>query len=249
MKQKFWEMPLDVQSWCDSPNRIGMGFAERGLYLEMLMYQWKEGSIPADAAHIAIACGGQVDEVRSLLTAVLPNFKKVSGNRLVNTRLEEIREAKLLARAAQQAGGRKGGLKGTLKGSSKGSLKGTLRQPQAIVTRSIVGSKSSNSENPTRSVSGGVGLEGGDYPDWFSALVTEHADCGGSCRNQQLAVQLAISLPVDGEALLADHRAKWQPVYRGGRLAPDLENWLRDWTPDAVIVPPKNSNGLDWGDV
>jgi len=72
-----------------------MTLPERGLYFEMLNYQWKEGFVPDDQQAVAAHCGVPVSEVRRIWTSVRGHFSVLKNGTLRNTRMETIRRLKI----------------------------------------------------------------------------------------------------------------------------------------------------------
>lgn len=88
-------MPWQVEAWITSPTRLKMTLAERGLYFEMLNYQWKEGFVPDDQQAVAAHCGVPIAEVRRIWPAVRGHFSVLKNGTLRNTRMETIRRLKI----------------------------------------------------------------------------------------------------------------------------------------------------------
>lgn len=108
MAKKFWELPIDVPTWQKSLFRLKSSLAARGLFLEMLMYQWQEGEVPADAEVISRIAAAPLNEVKKLLPLVEKKFER-REDVLVNAKMEEIRNGKQKRRKASARNGRLGG--------------------------------------------------------------------------------------------------------------------------------------------
>ena len=80
-----------VKDWRSSRSVQRMSFKERGMYLEMLLEQWDEGSLPDDAAAVCQIIGGMLSDWQKAWATLRPNFLPTDG-RLVNQRLEQERD-------------------------------------------------------------------------------------------------------------------------------------------------------------
>jgi uncharacterized protein YdaU (DUF1376 family) len=102
-------MPFYAQDWREDEAVGLLALDERGLYVECLLHQWIEGSLPDDAKAIARLVRARPAAVRRCWPAVRAHFRVRTDGRLVNDRLEEIRgeqlgrEAKRSAAAAKAA--------------------------------------------------------------------------------------------------------------------------------------------------
>jgi Arc/MetJ-type ribon-helix-helix transcriptional regulator len=105
--KKFWEEPFDCQRWWTSPTRAAMNLAARGLYRELLDYQWMEGSVPDNPATVAALLGRPVDEILSVWEQVRGHFSKLKNGTLRNARMEKIRRVKTGTYASRSDIGRK----------------------------------------------------------------------------------------------------------------------------------------------
>ncbi len=99
--------PFYPADWLLSPTVRGMSLEARGLYLELLCWQWRDGSIPQDVSAICAVTGGSPEVASECLRA----FPSVNGRCRKNKRLEGIREEQKSKRAKRVAAGRLGGLK------------------------------------------------------------------------------------------------------------------------------------------
>ena len=80
-----------VKDWRSSRSVQRMSFKERGMYFEMLLEQWDEGSLPDDAVAVCQIIGGTLSDWQKAWATLRPNFLPTDG-RLVNQRLEMERE-------------------------------------------------------------------------------------------------------------------------------------------------------------
>jgi uncharacterized protein YdaU (DUF1376 family) len=87
-----------------------MTLEEEGIYIRLLAYCWREGSIPADVESLARLCK---DADRALMTRPMACFlasKKETG-RLIHPRLEEERKKQKFYRDSRASIGRVGGIR------------------------------------------------------------------------------------------------------------------------------------------
>lgn len=91
---------------------MAMTPAERGVYIQLLAIQWREGSIPAHKGTLYRLAGLQYpDDEMEILDSVLCKFESLPGSpdRLVNGRLERERQEAEAISAANSLNGRRGG--------------------------------------------------------------------------------------------------------------------------------------------
>lgn len=157
MADRFPWFPFYVDDWLNDERVRMMSFEERGAYLELLCFQWREGSIPSDSQGIASLLGVNVEFVKSLMDTVLKCFTKSEG-RLVNSRLEIERKKQRAKHRKVVAAGRKGG-----KAKAAKALDGTNRSSEAkaaLEHRSTIQSQSqSQSQNKKKRQSQRVSTE------------------------------------------------------------------------------------------
>lgn len=101
-------MPLYVRDWLASPTRIEMTLAERAGYLELLFYQWDEGSVPADPVKLAARLGVSVEEWLTVAPKILAQFRLRNG-RLKNKVCSILRRSFLDRSRTLSERGRRGG--------------------------------------------------------------------------------------------------------------------------------------------
>jgi len=81
--------PLEIDAW-DTDERVRrLSYAERGVYITLLCWQWREGSVPADAKVVAKALGAS----RRLVARVLELGFISDGTedqRLINRKLAQV---------------------------------------------------------------------------------------------------------------------------------------------------------------
>jgi len=79
--------PFYAADWLTDPDVRAMTYAERGLYLECLCMQWREGSIPSDVKRLARITGAPA----KLLHRILGKFEPSRDGELQNARMEKVR--------------------------------------------------------------------------------------------------------------------------------------------------------------
>jgi len=92
--------------WLSDEKVISMSMAGEGVYVHLLCYCWREGSIPADRSAIGLLCKGYngpgIDEA---LTCFVPSRKR---GRLINKRVESERRKQESFRKLKQDAGLRG---------------------------------------------------------------------------------------------------------------------------------------------
>lgn len=83
---------LYVKEWRSSRNVMRMSFAERGMYLEMLLEQWESMSLPDSPSSIADIIGGKVGDWTKAWPTLMRCFVSLGDGRIVNLRLEKERD-------------------------------------------------------------------------------------------------------------------------------------------------------------
>lgn len=94
-----------VKEWRSSRSVLRMTFAQRGMYLEMLLEQWENLTLPDSAREVAELLGGTVEEWEVAWPALRRKFDLVAEGRIQNARLEVVRkEQRRYKRAATKGG-------------------------------------------------------------------------------------------------------------------------------------------------
>ncbi len=101
MAKRLQWFPFYGDDWLLSPTVRKMTWEHRGVYLELLCWQWRDGSLPADPETLARMIGATPEAVLEILDA----FPLVNASHRANRRLESIRkEQKSLSRKRSKAG-------------------------------------------------------------------------------------------------------------------------------------------------
>lgn len=101
---------FETAAWRGSRRVQQMTFAERGMYLELLVEQWEHGAVPATAGECAALLGGDVDEWRDAWPKLAACFEvRKRDGRLANARLARDRREREEYYASQRENGRRGG--------------------------------------------------------------------------------------------------------------------------------------------
>ena len=125
---------------------VMMTLAQEGAYRRLLDHQWLHGSIPAALADLAKLCKGQsVPAMRKLWEGVEPCFVPLVSDpgRLVNPKLERIRQEAAEYRANQQRAGRLGGIK------TQAALKQASSEPSSPAQAAVKLASPSPSPSPS----------------------------------------------------------------------------------------------------
>lgn len=100
-----------VREWRSSRAVLRMSFAERGMYLEMLLEQWEKKSLPDNPDECAELIGGTPEEWRAAWPTLRRKFVTDLAGRIYNVRLERVREELYRFKAIAQESGTRGGKK------------------------------------------------------------------------------------------------------------------------------------------
>lgn len=100
-------LPLYVRDWRSDPQVAFLEWAERALYLDMLMLSWELGPLPNDARKILRALGAPHAE--DAVMSILRTFFSQSDHGWTNPRLESERARTEKLVAANSARGRRSG--------------------------------------------------------------------------------------------------------------------------------------------
>jgi uncharacterized protein YdaU (DUF1376 family) len=94
--------PFYAADWLADEKVQLMTAEQRGAYIHLLAYQWREGSVPADPLHLAQLAAASPDAIQVLIAQDLfPLFgRRDRGQRRRNSRLERVRKE-------QELGGKK----------------------------------------------------------------------------------------------------------------------------------------------
>jgi uncharacterized protein YdaU (DUF1376 family) len=124
--------PFNVVAWLTSETARCMGNAARGVYIDLLARQWRDGSIPADVARLARLCGETADSFAAIWEEVGLCFTELDGDssRLINLRLEQDRTEQDQARIQKSEAGKRGMAKRWAK-STTGSQAESASEPIA----------------------------------------------------------------------------------------------------------------------
>jgi uncharacterized protein YdaU (DUF1376 family) len=89
-------------------NVVMMGMAERGVYITLMSYCWREGTIPADVVRLSRFCNLDEQTMAPLWTVVQVCFEQSAedASRLVHPRLETERAKQAAWREKSALGGR-----------------------------------------------------------------------------------------------------------------------------------------------
>lgn len=102
-----------VKDWLSDDKRVEMSLAQRGIWVDLMAYQWNNGSVPVDAAGVAKVVGCSASEIEPHWTGpLLAAFPLANGGtRRQNPRLEEQRVEVEARRKLRSAAGKTGARK------------------------------------------------------------------------------------------------------------------------------------------
>ncbi len=98
-------LPFDVDAWDTDECVRRMSYAERGVYITLLCWQWREGSVPDDAKSVAKALGCSMPLVRHVLDKAFIS-DGTGEQRLVNRHLAEVYAGQLARSKHASAAGK-----------------------------------------------------------------------------------------------------------------------------------------------
>jgi uncharacterized protein YdaU (DUF1376 family) len=103
-------LPLYVDDWLNSESVSLMSFEAQGVYIRLLCYQWRNGSIPSDLSKVARLAGIPIADLGRVWDEVGPMFWEVD-NTLANPRLANERTRQMERYEAKSQGGKQGNAK------------------------------------------------------------------------------------------------------------------------------------------
>jgi len=106
-KKERLSFMFDAVAWSTDPNVMAMDCASRGLYLELLIQQWINGSIPKDPRKIIKAIDPQKFLTKEDVADVIDLFVDDGEGGLQNLRLEKDRKRLQTYRSKQSDRGKK----------------------------------------------------------------------------------------------------------------------------------------------
>lgn len=83
--------PFYIDDWETDERVRALTYEERGVYLAMLCWQWREGTIPERPKDVTVTLRARPATVTKLLRSFFRDDGTQSG-RVVNMRLEQVRE-------------------------------------------------------------------------------------------------------------------------------------------------------------
>lgn len=242
MKPKLPWMPVVVDDWLTSPTRLKMTHKERAVYLELMMFQWRDGSITSDSSVLAKLVTMDDQEFSSVAPVVLSCFNLRRG-RYRNAKLGLLRTSAQKRKRTAELRGHEGGQAKAKKDRELRGLSMTRASYDSVTVSSSEILESRKSEKPPPR----AGSENGSFdpgPGWAQV----EALCGQQpiapkIRKPDLACQVYLSVCDGAERLSAilDGIRRYKAsdeVQRG--IVVSLENFLADrmwggtWRPAEV---------------
>ena len=118
-----------ARDWLASGHVRRMTYKERGIYFELLLFSWCDGSIPDNDVEIARLLNMSVREWRKSAPRIRPRFVE-RGGVLVNIRLETVRQEQDAHRLERSESGKAGAKKRWLSHAKHDGS--AIQQPLAI---------------------------------------------------------------------------------------------------------------------
>ena len=176
--------PLYASKWLNDLNVRCMTFKQRGVYLELMCYQWLEGGLPIDEERVRLLLGLSEDEWKRVWTPLLAERFEERDGKLVNPRLaiERAKAEDLYARKVK--GGKKGGAqRKRTQGDRKSPRRTPTRTPQDhnhyqkhLGSTSPTSPSSSSIPIPSNSHTSATAVEKPE-PPWPDDLQEVKAEC------------------------------------------------------------------------
>jgi uncharacterized protein YdaU (DUF1376 family) len=82
--------PFYIDDWDTDEKVRRLSFEERGVFLAMLCWQWREGSLPTSHRDVSVTLRARVGVVTKLFRLFFV-VEEVDGERAVNRRMEQVR--------------------------------------------------------------------------------------------------------------------------------------------------------------
>lgn len=136
-------MPLIVGDWLKGTR--GMKAEVKGVYLELLLYQWDNGFIPEDMEELKLI----VPEVGKVWETIKCKFEKIAPGKLQNKKNEEVREYF----SKQKDNGRKGG-------RPKGKKENPNNNPNGIPNNNLHNDIDTDNDSDLKSEDAFMGVQG-----------------------------------------------------------------------------------------
>ena len=142
MKKTLAHMPLFVRDYVMATRHLSL--SERGLYMDLLCFQWEIGPLPADAHRLALMVSCSLEDFNLAWIAIRTKFVEFTADSLINERLEEHRAKALELSAKRAKVGKKGG-----KQSGKQRAKQKRSKSEAIASPIALAKSNSPSPSPS----------------------------------------------------------------------------------------------------
>lgn len=102
---KLPKMPIDVAKYLVSFRH--MTLEERGIYIDLLCFQWMNGSIPSDPKQLAKMLGSTITDLGRIWRDMSAYFEASPDGRLINKELDSVRRKAFKLRERLSAGAQK----------------------------------------------------------------------------------------------------------------------------------------------
>lgn len=224
-----------------------MTLEEEGIYIRLLAFCWREGSIPEDENTLSMLCkGGSTTLIARVKKRFIPSEEK--PGRMIHARLEMERFKQEKWREKSRLGGQKTQEKRNLT-EKKPSIKGGSTTPRKG-GGALQSSSSSSSSINTPLPPGGDEQEAGDYfkkdSDEFSEWYALYPKKIGELEAQREWMASKHQRPSTAEliAILGDHVTSQEWQAEAGKFIPrpaaylNGQRWKDRLTPGKKIKPP-----------
>jgi uncharacterized protein YdaU (DUF1376 family) len=159
-----------------------LSLEERGAYMDLLCYQWREGSLPDDPVSLARMLGVTIEEFEEVWQSI-EAFFEITEEGLKNPRMAEVVTAQMSKSVRLSNAGKKGarkrwqkqGVNGHANGQANGhpngqSIANKSQSQRKKVDGATEGSSAKDHSPVRKKLVSHPAAETNGYPDWFDEL-------------------------------------------------------------------------------
>lgn len=103
MAHEFSWMPLYCDDFLTSRRVMTMTNEQVGMFLKLLIHEWKDGPLPDDADALRALCGGNADALQSVMRCFVRTDEGWVNERLEAVRSEQIEKAEAKSESGKKA--------------------------------------------------------------------------------------------------------------------------------------------------
>lgn len=246
-----------VKEWRSSRAVMRMSFAERGMYLEMLLEQWENCSLPDDPKAVSELIGGSVDEWTAAWPVLRRKFadRRIdpregstpgAQNRIVNLKLEEVRRGlKKFIRVAKKGG------ESRAKSAKRGS-NGTYLPAESPATFPATEPADIQPSASTASATASATATKNKYTDRFAEFWDAYPRKVGKDAARRIYEKRRPDEEIHAQMLAAIESQRRSPAWvkDGGQFIPHPSTWLSQgrWQDEPLEVHSRGMPRSRWQD-